>query len=97
LSDRNSLINTKRQKKKRGSPDTGHNTVGEKRKTICERKRTVYGTHSPESISLVSIERAGLSKPFNSCRLEGSDDVADVADDGCDGLLMEGPKNIKIR
>ncbi len=65
--------------------------------TICERKRTFYGTHSPESISLVSIERAGLSNPFNSCRLEGSDDVADVADDGCDGLLMEGPKNIKIR
>ena len=44
---------------------------------MCERKRTVYGTHSPESISFVSIERAGLSMPFNSCRLEGSDDVAD--------------------
>lgn len=52
-------------------------------------QQLINGTHSPESISVVSIDRAGLSKPFSSCRFGVSDDVAD---DGRDPLLIEVPK-----
>ncbi len=71
--------------KVRGVPDKGRNGT-----TLKSYLQTI---HSPESISLVSIERAGLSKPFNSIRLEGSD-AADVEDDVRICLFIEEPANI---
>lgn len=60
LSERNGLINTKRQKKKRGSPDTGHNTVGIKRKeNYLRTKKDCLLWNSQPGIDLVGIDREG--------------------------------------